>query len=230
MKLPNLLHSLKKNIALLTAGSLLALGVSTSAQALPFLDLIGGTPPDIVTQELSVTYDASTRMLDVVGTPFVSTFLNPAGGSNPVLSPTFNLSAQLNSTFTSATGSLSISGNVLGVSMTPPPVPEVLLTGDLAVMGTGEDMVSGAAIDPLQFLFTVTGGTLANLYGATAGVILNATGFAGDFGQNFSSGIAFADTFGVPQTTNTIPEPTTVMILLMGFVLLYRQFGQKQQG
>jgi hypothetical protein len=87
------------------------------------------------------------------------------------------------------------------------------LTGTLTDFG-----FLAAGSDPLEFLFTVTGGDAAGLYGGGAipgGVILSATGFTGDFTSDFDNLSG-----GVPGTgtgvSNVAPVPLPAALWLLG--------------
>jgi len=72
----------------------------------------------------------------------------------------------------------------------------------------------------LNFLFNVTGGDAATLYGgigSTIGVIMNFTGYNGGFNAAFASGQegASSDTFAVEVAT-----PNSLSIFLIGFIAL----------
>ncbi len=73
-------------------------------------------------------------------------------------------------------GVLTFTGQVLGFGATNP-----LLTGDLTTLGFDNNS------DVIEFLFSVSGGDLAPLYGGSAGVILRATGFLGNFNNDYEN-------------------------------------------
>ena len=101
-----------------------------------------------------------------------------------------------------------------------------LLTGTLTDIGF-KDAGGG---DPLEFLFSVTGGDLAGLYGGTGGIILTGTGFTdwANYGGNtpFSG---MSDTFAV----SPIPVPAAVWLFgsaLLGLAGFGRHSRRKQQA
>ncbi len=95
-----------------------------------------------------------------------------------------------------------------------------MLTGNLTAFGFD------GSNDPLEFLFGVTGGSMAGLFGSVGGVILSDTGFPGNsFSSNFSNtGLGLSDT-GTP--TPPVPEPATLALLLMGIPVIFvtRKWG-----
>ena len=74
-------------------------------------------------------------------------------------------------------------------------------------------------IDPLEFLFDVTGGDAAGLMGPKVGVDLSQSGYAGSFANNFTSGAfqSLSDTFSFQeQNQNPVPAPGTLNISVVG--------------
>lgn len=174
------------------------------AQAAP-LNLTLNPFPDITSTLLDVNYDSVGDILTVLGG---ADDLKVSGSSTlPIAGGIFDLLANIDGSgaLTAAGSSLTIFGTASGFSPSP------LLTGDLTAFGFG-------AADTLEFLFDVTGGEAAGLYGgigATAGVIVTGSGFfSGDFTVDFDgSGFAAAD-------TQPVPEPSTVVLLLAGLCML----------
>ena len=85
-----------------------------------------------------------------------------------------------------------------------------LLTGDITAFGYENEN------DPFEFLFSLTGGDAAGLYGgigSTGGVILSSifTDFTGFFSSDWSS-------FGVSDTGTPVPEPVTMLLLGSGLI------------
>lgn len=109
------------------------------------------------------------------------------------------------------TGKLSIAGTVRSTM----PASGPLLTGDLfAFRSTGGDQ--------MEFLYRITGGAFAGLYGgldAVGFVVLGGTGFLGDFNSDFDNygidgfGTAVADTFAA-----SVPEPGSLLLAVFGAV------------
>ena len=180
------------------AGVLLLFG--SIGQAAP-LNLTLLDTPDIVSDFIDVTYDAA-------GDSFVATgFARELDddGSVPaeaIADGTFDLTATIDASGTLSSGSLSIGGTVASLGFNS----GTLLTGDLTAFG-----------DPLEFLFDVTGGDAAGLYGGVGAVggvimIMDFTGFTGDFGVDFTGdGTAVA---------NVAPIPLPAAVWLFGTGLL----------
>ena len=152
------------------AGVLLLFG--SIGQAAP-LNLTLLDTPDIVSDFIDVTYDAA-------GDSFVATGfareLDDDGSVLPenIVNGTFNLAATIDAAGNLVSGSLTIGGTVASLGFNS----GTLLTGDLTAFG-----------DPLEFLFDVTGGDAAGLYGgvgSVGGVIKDVTGFTGDFVVDFT--------------------------------------------
>ena len=185
--------------------------MSLSAQA----SLIGLTLqpyPDIASAFIDVTYNAGTDLFSASG--FALTFNDD--GLNPNISITngsFNLNATGNGSGGATAGSITIGGTIPGNG-------SPLLTGNLAG-GTNFGFLNAGG-DLFEFLFTVTGGSLANSFygglGATFGVILDANFGAGGFTGNWNSN--FNNNGGQPgfgqgvADTATVPTPGVVSLLL----------------
>jgi hypothetical protein len=110
-------------------------------------------------------------------------------------------------TSNTASGDLTISGiiNENGFLFSS----GTLLTGVLTQIGGADNI--------LNFLFDVTGGDAADLFGDTAGVILSSSGYLSfaSFNDNFSSQSALADTFAV-----NVPVPHALSLFLLGLVII----------
>lgn len=196
----------KKTIKTGMLAATLLLSTSASAALIP-LELETGT--DIVNQFVTVGYDGTTLFADGFATSFSDgiSSINIANGL-------FNLVAEINSSGVLANnGTLSIAGTIASLGFNS----GSLLTGELTALG----FESGG---PLEFLFSVTGGDMAAIFGgfgATRGVILENSNFS-SFANPFSSGPfqARADV-GVP-----VPEPTGLLLLssgLLGLLVLRRR-------
>ncbi len=120
----------------------------------------------------------------------------------------FDLTANIQESLGTADGVLSIGGTIGNLGFNS----NTLITGTLLQVG-GINMA-------LNFLFNVTGGDAAALYGgvgSTIGVIMNFTGYNGGFNAAFASDIenASSDTFAVEVST-----PYSLSIFLIGFIAL----------
>ena len=178
------------------------------------------TPLDITLQPFPDIYSAFIDVTYTVGGPdnFRASgfaFELDDDGVGPWLaidSGTFDIIATITGTGAFTDGSLII-GGTQGSNGSP------LLAGALTAFG-----FPNAGGDPLEFLFSVTGGSLAGLYGglgAITGVILTDTGFGGSFTEafdNLHSWAAVADTAPDPAR---IPEPSTILLVLAGASTAY---------
>ena len=181
--------------------SIVAVG---AAQAVP-LNVTLAPAPDVFSSFIGDNYHHLTGAFTATGYAMtldddgVGPLHNISGG-------TFSLNATINSSGVATGGTLSIGGSVPDLSIGGP-----LLTGTLSAFG-----FAGVANSPLEFVFLVSGGSLASLYGgngASAGVILTGTGFNGTFGADFSTAFgAISDTAPVAAA----PEPATLLLVLGG--------------
>ena len=173
--------------------------VPSLAQAAP-LNLTLNDVPDIVSQFIDVTYNATLDELTASG---FALELDDDGSvpAEPITDGTFDLSATIGDAGNLVGGTIAIGGTVASLGFNS----GTLLTGTLTAFGFPD-----AGSNPFEFLFDVTGGDAAALYGGgsvPAGVILSGTGFDGDFGSNFdnlSSGTG-TGTAAVSYTHLTLP-------------------------
>lgn len=207
-----------RRLALGTTFVVAMLGTS-AAQAFLSLDL---TPknPDIETPGLNVSWTDDLMgpggTLKALGTSgFFSTAdmsqLKLESGNKDITDATFELMAIFTDPTSAPTsGSLTIGGTIPDKFFTS----GTLLTGELESFGTGSP-----GGDPLEFLFRVTGGDAAALFGDEAGVILSGTGFNGNLAALMPMmGQSVADTY------STVPEPGTMWLLMLaGFVVHARR-------
>ena len=164
----------------------LIMGMSSLLQAAP-LNLTLNTP-DIVSSFVDVDYNAATDLLTASG---FATQLDDDGIGAPfaIAGGTFDLAASILGDGTLTGGSLAIGGTVGGLGFNS----GTLLTGSLTAIGFNQPN------DPLEFLFDVTGGDAAALYGGfggLGGIILRFSGFDGDWAGDFTS--APSDQFPTP--------------------------------
>ena len=169
--------------------AVLMLGAGSQAQAAP-LNLTLLDFPDIVSSFIDVNYNAGTDAFTASG---FALELDDDGSvpAEAITNGTFNLNASIDASGSLSSGSLSIGGTVASLGFTS----GTLLTGNLTAFGFPD---SGG--DPLEFLFSVTGGDATGLYGSIGGIILSGgTGFTGDFNTDFTgNGSAVADVAPVP--------------------------------
>jgi hypothetical protein len=185
------------------------------------------TNPDLTSNPLTVTYTASDGHLAMSG---VTPFYTPPEGE-PMYSVwsedwmsygTFTLSAIVDASGNLlAGGTLTVSGQVYDESNDNVLFPfGVLLQGSLTAFGYQVN----DGVGKFDFLFDVTGGQLADLFGPQGGttVDLNTahTTFTGSFSSDFSnveSPIAVADT----KMVSAIPEPEPQLLVILSVLSLY---------
>ncbi|MBI1927243.1 PEP-CTERM sorting domain-containing protein [Candidatus Poribacteria bacterium] len=198
---------------------------STVAQATP-LNLTLPPFPDIMADFIDVTYDAGTHAFSAMG--FAET-LDDDGSVPPEtitgITKTFTLSATIdNLGVLQPGGTLTILGKVPSLVFNS----GTLLTGDLTAFG-----FPNAGGDPLEFLFNVTGGDAAGLYGSVGGVILSSSGFGGSFATNFDNlgGLGPGNGNGVADVA-PIPEPSTILLFMtgLGIVLGHSALRKRSKG
>jgi len=216
-----------KRLATLAA---VVVGISVGAHAAS-LDLPRQATPDIWSNATTTTY-----VLEGDGTGTLTAIGRPRKLSAPpdqiIFSnmDDFALSVRVDSATGALVepGTLTITGAVPDRGITD--VNTTLLTGEVTRMGFPDPPPPGelAVNDPLEFVFTVTGGALEDLYGGVGslgGVTLwvqgsGSSGFDATkgFTENFSS-----DMFRGESDTYVIPEPITAVaaipiVLLAGIV------------
>jgi hypothetical protein len=158
--------------------------------------------PDVYSDYIQVNYASATKDFSASGQAFTFTLselrpqgydivdaYNNAGGSYDIVAKIDNLGNPVS-------GTLTIDGyipSLLGSQGTG-----TLLTGSLSRFG-----YPNAGGDPLEFVFTNTGGDLSG-YLPQADVILDYSGYTGTFHQNFSN-------YGMGQADTFVPEPITCL-------------------
>ena len=193
--------------------ALIASLVSVGAHAFPPLNLVPGTP-DILSNFITTSYVGDSNNGTLTASGFSSVITPPGAPAGNIAGGTFDINASIQENALTASGSLSIGGTIAGLGFNS----GTLLTGTMSAFGAGPG-------DPLEFLFSVTGGDAAALYGgigAQAGVILSNSGYSGSFAQNFTGGAfqSLADTFG---PANGVPLPGTLVLMLSGCLYLLRR-------
>jgi len=187
----------------LTLGLLLVLNVAT-VRAIP-LDLTLSDFPQISTFFIDVDYKKNQDSFTADGTPLE--FDNDGIGLPEIISNgTYNITATIDELGNASGGSLTIGGSVATLGFTS----GTLLTGNLTDFGFPD-----AGGDPLEFLFDVTGGDAASLFGTVVGVILSDSGFNGTFASNFKNNGNGRNNMG------SVPEPGTLLLMLTGLGALF---------
>lgn len=188
----------------------LSLAVGSVASA----NLTGGDP-DFSSGFVTGSYDSVTGAFVAGG--WVQDLTLGSASETADAAGAFSVQANITSGGALIDGTISLSGDftsTFGFS-------GVLLTGTL----TGVDF-GGSSGDPIEFLFTVTGGSAATAFGGVGGqggVILALPGFGG-FGSSFMSGqldFGTADTFALAMTT--VPLPSAAASGLFGLALAARR-------
>ncbi len=190
---------------LIAAGLLLG----SAAQAAP-LNLTLNDFPDIVSGFIDVTYNAGTGSFSASG--FALTLDDDGvGAAEDITGGTFDLSATIDAAGSLSGGMLSIGGTVASLGFNS----GTLLTGNLTAFG-----FPNAGGDPLEFLFDVTSGEAASLYGSVpGGIILSATGFTGNFNADFDNLIGGITGTG-SGVADVAPVPLPAAVWLFGAGLL----------
>ncbi|MCX6594069.1 MAG: PEP-CTERM sorting domain-containing protein [Acidobacteria bacterium] len=179
----------------------LALAVAslgTVATAAP-LNLVLLPTPDIASAGITVTYNAGTQAFSAQGS---SQYVNDPF---TLLFGSFDLQASIDNSGNLLSGSL----NITDFAATS------VLTGSALQFGF-------SALEPFEFVFKITGGTLAALFGGTGGtvgVIINQTGIgATDFANSFAgTGSGVADTAPTPE-----PASWLMLVSAAGFLAARR--------
>ena len=203
-----LISRLGNCVSLMLSGLFL---LSASAHAAP-LNLTLFDFPDIVSTFIDVTYDAGTDSFVASG---FALELDDDGSvpAEAIDGGTFDLSASIDSSGSLSGGALTIGGTVASLGF----ISGTLLTGSLTAFG-----FPNAGGDPLEFLFDVTGGDAASLYGGGSipgGIILSATGFTGDFTSDFDN--LFSGNPGTGSgVANVAPVPLPAAVWMFGSGIL----------
>ena len=188
---------------------------SSLAQASP-LNLVLNPAPDISSAFITVDYDST---LDILTASGFAQQLETGGIGSPFLitGGSFDLAASVDDLGILTGGSLAIGGTVAGLGFNS----GTLLTGSLSAIGFVD-----AGGDPLEFLFNVTGGDAASLYGGLGGIILGSTGFTGDWTSDFDGG-AFNSVADVG--VGVVPVPAALWLFGSGLIALLGLSGRNRQ-
>lgn len=176
--------------------------LASGAQAAP-LGLTLQPSPDIVNSFIAVSYDAATDSLSAMG---FALEINHGGLMNAdITDGLFTLDAVIDDAGNMSAGSFSITGTVAALGY----MSGTVLTGTLDQFGFA---LNG---DPLEWIFTVTGGDAAPLYGAIGGIILSQTGFSGSWASDFQN-----DGFSGVADVAAVPVPAAAWLFLTALLSL----------
>jgi len=202
-------HAVHRPIIGLVAVALACL-MSTSAQAV-LLNLKLGNP-DIVSGFMDINYAAAGDTLTANGTA-LEMLIDDTPTIEAIVGGSFDLTAAIDDSGLLSGGSLTIGGSIAALGFNS----GTLLTGTLNAFGFNP------AGNPLEFLFAVTGGDAAGLFGDTGGVILSDTGFGGSFDTDWGSTYAIAD------TAPPIPIPAALWLFGSGLLALFGITRRRKQ-
>jgi hypothetical protein len=218
----------KSHLCLVIIAVLILLGGNVYAD---LTSLILQPTPDIFSGYIDVTYSASSNTFAASGWT-----LAIANGSvdDPINFDefgTFSISAAVNESGVASSGSLTLTGQVLGYGATGP----LLTANNLSFFNSFFTDTLNPTMDVgmFEFLFDVSGGEMANIFGglgAKVGVIIGYTAvgpdvtenqFTADFDNLFGNGPGYGSS--VSDTANPIPEPATLSLLAFGAATLLRK-------
>ncbi len=189
--------------------------------------------PDLSLWSIDVAYNASTHTLNAAG-PYSGQVFVDAGENMYTFDQwgAFNLSATIDNAGVASAGSFSLTGEVLGYGATGP-----LLTGNnLSIFNTAFFTTRDPGTDEaeFEFLFDVSGGDMASLYGGIGAKVymlmtfvivpggVSETQFTTNFdnlrGNPFGEGTGDTMADIVPM-----PEPATLSLLAIGAAALLRK-------
>ncbi len=161
--------------------------------------------PDLLSGFIDVSYDSITDLFEANG--FALELSVGIGDPEAILGGAFGLNAIIDESGVLGNGTIAMGGTIPSLGFNS----GSLLTGNLIDFGfpsTG---------DPLEFVFSLTGGDAAGLFEpGPVGVILSGSGFEGTFTSSFDNrieqvpGSAFADVAPV------VPLPGSLWLALAG--------------
>ena len=190
------------------------LAMAGSAQGAP-LNLVLEESPDIMAGGIDVVYTAAngSLVLDGDALTLYDGIVEPA---ESITNGTFNITATVDLSGNVIDGSINIGGTFPRLGFNS----GTLLTGDLTAFGFPD-----AGGDPLEFLFAVSGGDAAPMFGPYAGgSILSFTWYPGSFEYDWDNNFGmpgFGNAMG--DTAPVVPEPCTVSLLVLGALFARRR-------
>jgi len=185
---------------------LLLVFTAGAARAIP-LGLTLSDSPQIATFSIDVDYKKNQDSFTADGNPLE--FDNDGIGLPEIISNgTYSITATIDELGNASGGGIVIDGTVASLGFNS----GTLLTGNLTAFGFPD-----AGGDPLEFLFDVTGGDAASLFGPVIGVKLTDSGFTGSFASNWKNNGNGKNTLA----SAVVPEPGTLLLMLTGLGVLF---------
>lgn len=166
--------------------------------------------PTINAQSIGIIYTAATGQL--VATGDATDFSVYADAQKlDIEQGEFNLSAAISADGALENGKISVMGRIPSLDY----YSGIILSGELVSFDMQEVNES-----PLTFMFEVTGGDAAELYGdRPMGIVIAGSGFAGDFEENFNNLLGEDATLGSASAA-IAPTPIPAAVWLFGTGLL----------
>ena len=192
--------------------SALVFGAVGSAQA-SLLGLTLNDSPDIMVGSIVTIYNQGTNAFTASGFP--SQLFNGINTLSITDPRTFDINAFIDESGNLSSGTLTITGQIASLGLNGS-----LLTGNLTAFGWA------TVNDPFEFLFDVTGGGLASLWGGNGGIggiILSGHGFD-SWTKDWTSSSAVAD-------VGVVPVPAAIWLFgsaLLGLAGYGRHTRRKQ--
>lgn len=188
--------------------SLSLIGFSATSKAAP-LNLLLAPAPDATAGFIQVDYNAGTDLFTASG--YLLSLFDGTGSTDFTANSTFDITATIDNSGNLTSGTFTAFGALTDV----PPNPEVtLMIADIIAFGfDGPGSV-------LEFEFSPTGGAVVGILppGATGGIILSGSGFAGTFENNFGNVIdGQADIAPIAS----VPVPAAIFLFAPALIGLF---------
>jgi MYXO-CTERM domain-containing protein len=218
----------KSHLCLATIAVLILLGGNVYAD---LTSLILQPTPDIFSGYIDVTYNASSNTFAANG--WALAFYDGVEQINfdEYTEGSFSISATVDESGVASSGSLTLTGQVLGYGSTGP----LLTANNLSYFNSffTDTLNPNMDVAMFEFLFDVSGGEMADMFGgsgAKVGVIIGYTAvgpdvtqnqFTADFDNLFGNGPGYGSS--VSDTGTPTPEPATLSLLAVGAAALLRR-------
>jgi len=193
-----------------------ALSLVASASHATLLNLVLPENPDLYIAYVSMNYTASTTLFEAIGQ--TDTYIDPDNNYNQIndLPATYDLKAYITSAGQLTNGTVTILGDTDYDN-----IPETLLTGNLSLGYEGAGFGASTGVNShFEFLFTITGGDLASVFGgigAGGGIVFFPDGgstFTDSWTSDFHNGGA-----GYADNAPAVPEPSTCLLFVLGVAM-----------